>query len=283
MNVLVTSAAGSVGGEIARLLVERGQAVRGVTPQPDNAIAVDGMELFCGDMSSAVDVAHALEGVRRAFLEIPDDNGAAFVAGAATAGLEHVVLLSSFATFVRLPSGDANTVRARYRMGEEALTRARVPSTFLRCAGLDDDILRWTSAIGEGRVRAPFADVSLPRVHPGDVATCTAEILAGWAPEPGAYVLTGPEPITTRQQVAVLRELLGKPIALEELSLDDAMACFPDGTPGLVRRSLLETLGEAASALVVTGDVEHLTGHPARSFRDWATAHLGAFARPVRT
>ena len=63
---------------------------------------------------------------------------------------------------------------------------------------------------------------------------------------------TGPEPITTRQEVAVLCELLGTPLTFEELSFDDAMASFPDGTPDLVRRSLLETLGEAASSLVVT-------------------------------
>ena len=256
-RVLVTGAAGSVGGEVARLLVERGQTVRRVMAQSDDAIPVDGVEVLCGDMSSVTDVARALEGVRRAFLEIPEDNGAAFEAGAARASLDHVVLLSSFATFIRLPSGDANTVRARCRLGEEALTRARVPSTFLRCAGFDDDILRWTSAIGEGLVRAPFADVPLPKVHPGDIAACTAEILAGGAPEPGAYVLTGPERITIRQEVAVLRELLGTPLTLEELSFDGAMASFPDGTPDLVRRSLLETLDEAASALVVTDDVEH--------------------------
>ncbi len=279
----MTCATGTVGSEVIRLLVGQGQPVRGVTQQPDPTGPPDGVETFCGDMSAPADVARALEGVQRAFLEIPDDNGAAFAAGAARLGLEHVVLLSSFSTFVELPSGDANLVRARYRAGEGALTKARVPSTFLRCAGFDDDILRWTSALDDGVVRAPFADVPLPNVHPGDIASCTAEILAGRAPEPAAYVLTGPEEITTRQAVAVLGELLGSALRLEELSFEDAMAYFPDETPDLVRRSLLETLGEAASALVVTTDVEHLTGHRARSFRDWAAAHLGALVRPVRT
>jgi len=283
MKVLVTGTAGGVGGEVARLLVQRGQAVRGVTSQPENAIALDQMELLCGDMSFAGDIVRALDGVRRAFLDIPDDNGAAFVAEAARASLDHVVLLSSFATFVRLPSGNANTVRARYRMAEGALTRARVRSTFLRCAGLDDDILCWTAAIGDGLVRAPCADVPLPKVHPGDIATCTAEILASCAPEPGAFVLTGPEPITTRQAVGVLCELLGKTLTLEELSFDDAMASFPDDTPNPVRRSLLETIGELASELVVTSDIEHLTGHPPRTFRDWASAHLDQFGGPPGT
>lgn len=278
-KILVMNTTDAVGAPLARLLVEQGRPVRVVAREPVDARPLDGAEVFRGDMTSADDAASALRSVRRAFLEIPDDNGAAFVAAAAGAGLEHVVLLSSFSTFVELPSGSANVVRERYRTGEQVLTSAKLPCTFLRCAGFDDDILRWTSAIGEGVVRAPFADVALPRLDPGDVAASAAAILAASPPEPGAYVLTGPEQISTRQAVAVLSAVLGRPLALEQLSSEEAMGYFRADTPELLRRSLLETLGEAASALAPTTDVEHLTGRPPRSFRDWATDHVGLFAQ----
>ena len=100
-------------------------------------------------------------------------------------------------------------------------------------------------------------------------------------PEPGTYVLTGPEQISIRQAVAVLSALLDRPLSVHELSFEEALACFPASTPELCRRSLLETLGEAASALAPTTDVEHLTGRPARTFSDWASERLTEFAVPL--
>lgn len=268
----------SVGSELVRLLLERDRAVRAVVGEPGAVGAPAGAELFCGDMSSAADVERALTGVQRAFLEMSDDDGRAFAAGAARAGLGHVVLLSSFSTFVSLPNGRANCVRERYRAGEQALTRARLASTFLRCAVFDDDLLRWTTAISEGVVRAPFPDVRVALVDPADVAAAAAAVLAAPAPEPGAYVLTGPEQLSTRDAVGVLSAVLDRPLTLDDLSFDDALAYFPEETPDLVRRSVLEMMGEAASGLAPTTDVEHLTGRPARSFRDWASDHVTALA-----
>ena len=64
---------------------------------------------------------------------------------AALAGeLAHVGGLPFTAT-TELPSGAANIVTARHQAGEEALTKAGVPSTFLRATGFDYNILLWLS------------------------------------------------------------------------------------------------------------------------------------------
>ena len=110
-----------------------------------------------------------LDGVDRAFLLMADDNGAVFAAVAGEVGLGHAVLLSSFTVGGMLPSGEANFFTARHRAGEQALTEAGVPSTFLRATGFDYNLIQWTSGIGEGVVRAPFADLPLPKVDPADV------------------------------------------------------------------------------------------------------------------
>lgn len=97
---------------------------------------------------------------------------------------------------------------------------------------------------------------------------------------PETYVITGPQTITMRQEVAILGELLGRELRVEELSPAEAAAAaaaFPAGTLEFVATSVLEAQGPAAAALAPSGDVTELTGRPARTFRDWADAHLAAF------
>ncbi len=76
------------------------------------------------------------------------------------------MLLSSYTAVVPLPSG--NVIAARHRSGEQALIEADVPSTFLRCVGFDYNILKWTSDLNDDGIRAPYPDVALPVVHPGN-------------------------------------------------------------------------------------------------------------------
>jgi hypothetical protein len=82
--------------------------------------------------------------------------------------------------------------------------------------------------------------------------------------------------------VAIIGQLLGKEIRVEELTMDEAAEIgFPEGTPDFVTRSVLETLGAGAAALDPTNGVQTLTGRPPRSFRDWATDHLQAFQATI--
>lgn len=284
MTTLVVGATGNVGREVTRLLAEQGHAVRAVTRDPSKAQLPEGVEVVAGDMMAPVEIDRVLEGVDRAFLTMPDDNGAAFAEGAGRAGLQHVVLLSSFAASIELPSGEQNIVTARHRAGEQALAAAGVPTTALRAAGFDYNILQWTTDLADGVVRAPFVGVGLPKVDPDDIAASAVAVLTDDDAKPQTYSITGPEAITMRQEVAVLGELLGRQLRLEELSAEEAAAAaFPAGTPDFVTTSVLETQGTAAAALVPSGDVAELTGRPARTFRDWATRHLAAFGTEAAT
>lgn len=277
MNILVTGATGTVGGHVVAGLLDRDHSVKVIVRDRGKATFPEAVEVIEGDLTDADALRRALSGVERAFLNMADDNGAAFAAAARDADVEHVVLLSSFTVDVPLASGDDNVIAMRHRAGEQALERAGVPATFLRSSGFDYNILQWTSAISEGIVRAPFLDVALPKVHPGDIGRAAAAVLLEAAPVPGVYVITGPERITMREEIAIVGELLDRLLEAEELSFEDAMAAFPEGTPELVRRSVVETQDKEASVLAPTDDLERLTGMRARSFREWATENLRAF------
>jgi uncharacterized protein YbjT (DUF2867 family) len=269
LKFLVTGATGTVGGEVLKQLVSEGADVRAVTREASKADLPDGVELVEADLTVAEDVDRALSGIDRVFLNMADDDGAAFFAGAMKAQLDYVVLLSSFTAFVPLPSGDQNIVAVRHRAGEDGLAEAGLSFTALRAAGFDYNLLMWATELGEGVVRAPSVDVRLPKIDPRDIGASAAAVLL--APESRAshYTITGPEKISTREEVAIVGQLLGREIRVEELSVAEAAEIgFPEGTPDFVVRSVLETLGEGAAALDPTGDVQTLTARPARSFRD---------------
>ncbi len=278
MKILVTGATGTVGGHVLRYLTGQGHEVRALVRDLAKADLPADVEVVQGDLTDAADVRRALDGVDRAFLNMADDNGAQFASVAGKVGLGHAVLLSSFTAEYPLPGGDANIIAARHKAGEQALAEAGVPSTFLRAAGFDYNILMWAGAAREGVVRAPYPDVELPVVHPADIAASAAAVLLADNPPTGAFSITGPEKLSVRDQAQALSEVLGHDVRVEQISEDEAKRDnFPDGTPDFVTTSVLETMGEAASALEPSGDVQTLTGRAPRTFREWAEENEGAF------
>jgi uncharacterized protein YbjT (DUF2867 family) len=280
MKILVTGATGTVGTEVAEQLYEQGHAVRALVRNPAKADLPDGIDVVTGDLTEPDDVRRALTGMDRAFLNMADDDGAAFASVAGEMNLQHVALLSSFTVSVRLPSGPDNIVTARHATGERLLSEAGVPATFLRAAGFDYNVLLWAESLSDGVVRTPFPDVRLPVVHPGDIAACAAAALSAEKPPVGVFSITGPEPLSTRDQVRTLSELTDRPVSVEQMTIQEAVdEAFPAGTPQFVSMSVLETLGLGgqAAALPVSDDVAVLTGQPPRDFRQWAAENLASF------
>jgi uncharacterized protein YbjT (DUF2867 family) len=103
-------------------------------------------------------------------------------------------------------------------------------------------------------------------------------VLLSPTPITGAFSITGPEKLSVRDQTAVLSDVLGTDLRVEQISEDDAVKVgFPEGTPEFVTSSVLGTLSPAATVLETSGDVQKLTGHAARTFADWALGNAQAF------
>src|SRR5580693_8482016 len=67
-TIFVTGATGQTGGNVCEQLIERGDHVRALVRNPDDAAALSaiGVELVKGDISDADDVAHAARGAEAA-------------------------------------------------------------------------------------------------------------------------------------------------------------------------------------------------------------------------
>ncbi|PYQ58949.1 MAG: hypothetical protein DMF53_19595 [Acidobacteria bacterium] len=89
-------------------------------------------------------------------------------------------------------------------------------------------------------------------------------------------VLTGPESLSHREQVATIGEGIGRPLRFEEISPDEARRELPFPAPvmDMLLKAWAAAMGHPA---LVTSTVAEITGKPARTFREWVADHAEAF------
>ena len=97
---------------------------------------------------------------------------------------------------------------------------------------------------------------------------------------PVLHPLTGPEPISGRDQVRLLGAALGREIGITEIPAEAArQRMIRAGTPDRVTNAVLATLASAGTGpgARVRPTVHQLTGRPARPYSEWAMRHRAAF------
>ncbi|MFJ6053376.1 NAD(P)H-binding protein [Streptomyces sp. NPDC092307] len=198
------------------------------------------------------------------------------LAAARQAGVKHVVLVSSIAVQTHPHLGLAGENLAV----EQLLKASGMAWTILRPTQFASNALMWAACIRAHKtVHAPYAETALPTIHPADIASVARVALT----EPGhhgcAYALTGPEPVTARQQVEAIAATLGRKVPFAEFSRRQAReqmaAVFgPDAADAV----LDVTGGDVNHELLMVRDtVVQLTGTPARPFQQWASENADAF------
>jgi uncharacterized protein YbjT (DUF2867 family) len=149
----------------------------------------------------------------------------------------------------------------------------------LRPGNFNSNTLQWADSVRTHRVvAAPFGDVALPAIDPIDIAEAAAVALR----EPGhagrIYTLTGPAPISPRQQTAAIGAALGEPVRFVEQSRDEARNQMLGFMPEPVVEATLNVLGSPSpDEQRVYPDVERLLHRAPRTFTQWAHKHIEAF------
>jgi uncharacterized protein YbjT (DUF2867 family) len=283
MTILVTGVRGGIGGRLARRLRDSGAAVRGTARDASAPGLPPGLDVVELDLAEPepdpARTARALDGVEAVFLYPVRGGGiAGFLEAARAAGVGHVVLLSSPASFAA-HEHDRYIGRA-HRTIERTLEDSELPHTLLYPGWLDSNAARdWGEQIRRtARVALPYPDAQFTPIHLDDVAEVAALLLTGAAARPRIQVLTGPESLSQRELVAAIGEVTGRVLEVETIGRREALA----GRPAWMPEAVLETLLAVQEAAVgvtapVDNSVARLTGHPARSFRAWVEAHREAF------
>ncbi len=197
-------------------------------------------------------------------------------------GVRRVVALAAMNIDDPLDQQPSRAAGDRNRESEEAAAASDLEWTSLRPSSFAANTARaWGGQLRAGdTVRYPFASFQESLVDERDVAEAAARALLddGWAGR--RLELTGPQSLSHREAVAVLGEVLGRPLRFEELPAADAAR-------GMVRQGMPAPFVEALMARYarhpehpqhpVTDDAWKVLGRPARTYAAWAADHADAF------
>ncbi|AZQ71368.1 MULTISPECIES: NAD(P)H-binding protein [Streptomyces] len=275
--ILVTGATGNVGSALLKELQACGAGpLRGLTRDAARAVFPEGVEAVEGDFADTASLKPALDGVRSLFLVSRLGSDADILEAARQAGVEHVVLVSSITVQTHPHLGPAGENLAVERL----LKDSGMAWTILRPTQFASNSLMWAASIREHEtVRAPYADTGLPTIHPADIASVARVALT----EPGhhgrTYALTGPEPVTARQQAEAIAAVLGREVPFAEISRQEAHARMAAVFGDEAADAVLDVMGGDVNdeILTVRDTVSQVTGSPARPFRQWAAENAAAF------
>jgi len=278
---LITGATGNIGRSVVEQLHEAGHDVRALVRDASRAESLPkGIDIVVGDLDDAASIAAALRGVDGVFL-LHAGAGTAqtqiMIDAARPAGVRRIVLLSSIGARLRPLPTPGETLAAR----EELLRASGLDATYLRPNQLMSNALWWADGIRDaGRVVDPTGPGRIPVVDPDDIARVAARVLTQGGHVGHGYILNGPEALTSREQVAILAEVLGRTIDFVDVTPEQfARDSGARGTPA-PRAAALQNLNElfrAGRAGVIADDIANLTGVAPRTFRAWCERHIDAF------
>lgn len=259
MTVLVTGATGHTGRHVVAGLEAVGVPTRVLVRDP--AKAPEGADVVRGDIT---DPAAAADGVDAVYLLWPF-----FTADGIEKALEpfrgkKIVYLSAMSAEDGGVWGDV----------EAAIEKVTGDWTFLRVTGLATNALAWAPQVRAGVVRAPYGQAKRSLVHERDVADMAVKALTG--DHIGQiHLVTGPESVAQAEQVRLIGEARGTPVAWEEQPPDEAKAQLSVHLGAEFASSAVDYWASLVEdPEPVSLDVARVTGHPARPFGDWAREHF---------
>ncbi|MFH8755627.1 NAD(P)H-binding protein [Streptomyces atroolivaceus] len=275
--ILVTGATGNIGSALLEELHARGAGpLRGLTRDAARAVFPEGVAAVEGDFVEPASLKSALEGVHSLFLVSRLGPDADVLEAARQAGVEHVVLVSSITVQTHPHLGPAGENLAV----EQLLRASGMAWTILRPTQFASNALMWAASIrGHETIRAPYPETALPTIHPADIASVARVALTEPSHQGRIYALTGPEPVTARQQVEAIAAAVGREIPFAEISRQQARAQMAAIFGAEAADAVLDVTGGDVNdeLLMVRDTVSQITGTPARPFQRWASENATAF------
>jgi uncharacterized protein YbjT (DUF2867 family) len=282
--ILVTGATGQIGREVVAQLVEAGVPVRALSRNPESAGLPDPVEVVHGDLEAPDSLDAALAGVNAVFLVWMSPLAAAAPAIARIASRAgRIVFLSAPIRTTHPFFQQPNDLRGIYAGVEDLIETSGVQWTIVRPGPFALNCRNWWAPqIRQGNVVRWFHGAAqTAAVHERDIGAVAVRALCEDGHHTRDYLLTGPESLTQREQLAIIGDVIGRPLVFEEVSPDAArrevMAQWPPRAADMLLRAYAAAVDQPA---LITQTIEEVTGHHARTFREWASDHATDFTAP---
>jgi uncharacterized protein YbjT (DUF2867 family) len=281
-KVLVTGATGNTGSRLVQALCEAQVDVRAFVRDEAKAQSLKemGAEIVKGDLDQPETIGPTLEGVDKIYLltwngPTQAQQAENVIKAAQKAGKPHIVRHSMWG------SEKSRIVQQGDRI-EETLKSSGLPWTVLKPTFFMQNLMMAAQTIvSDGVFYWDTGDGKLGMIDVRDIAESAFAVLTGSGHEGKSYILTGPEAISMQDAAKTFSKLLGKEVTYVNVPHEASLKSMVSmGFPEWIARGygeLMEGFSEGF-ANRVTDNVEILTGHPARSFEQFARDFAQVFA-----
>ena len=219
----VTGVTGKLGGQVAKVLSQKGLKAVHIARSPERAIKYDNAEIRKASYENSEESRKALEGIKTLLMVSAKENPKRveehhdFIDAAKIAGVEHIVYISFYnnkkdATFTLL--------RDHYQT-EKYIKEQGLKYTFLRDNFYIDFFLDLCFEYGE--IRGPAGDGLVSAVARRDAADIVVAVMLNVQEyENKVLNLTGPRDLSMKNIVKVVGEKLGKEIFYINETVEEA-------------------------------------------------------------
>jgi uncharacterized protein YbjT (DUF2867 family) len=242
-----------------------------------------GVECVTADLARPESLAGALDGVSVLFVHprAVGDSAGKLLAMAAEHGVRRVVVLSAINVDDDPAYQPSRANGDRNKEVEDAVTGSGLPWVAVRSSTFAVNTIGMFGAqVRAGDVvRGPYANFAESPIHELDLAAVIAHALLYDDLDGRRIPVTGPQSLTHEDQVAVIGEVLGRPLRFQEVPPDMAAAgMVARGIPEVFVTALMARYARGAGQPApVTDEVEQILGRPARTFANWVADHTHAF------
>jgi uncharacterized protein YbjT (DUF2867 family) len=275
-RILVIGASGRVGRQVVTQLLTTNTRIRAVSRNPQSAGLPPQVDVMGGDLTMPPTLDNCLEGVDAVFLvwTAPPATVSQVIERIAKHARRIVFLSSPYQTAHPLFQASQPNLLSKLHAEIERLIRASGLSwTFLRPGMFAANAREWWAdqiRKGDG-VRWPYALSPTAPIDERDIAAVGVRALRDEKCSGAEYVITGPQSLTHREQVATIGDALGRPLRLEEISPEEWRNELPPFIPAPAANMLLAAWAAAVGQpALITSTVAEVLGRPAHTFLDWA-------------
>jgi uncharacterized protein YbjT (DUF2867 family) len=273
-KVLVTGATGTQGGAVARLLLERGHAVRALTRKPDSpaarALADRGAELATGNLADRAAVDAAARGVDAVF-----SVGTPFEAGPAEETKQGITVADAakaagaFLVYTSVGSADQKTqiphFDSKYEV-EQHIRASGAEATIIAPVYFMENVRFVQAQLATGILPSPLSPGRpLAQIAAADIAQAAVAAIEDRARHAGKrYDLAGDE-LTGEDTARILSEVTGRSIRYVQIPLDVIRQTM--GEDGAAMYEWFEKVGYSIDRAALARD---FPGVRWTSFESWA-------------
>jgi uncharacterized protein YbjT (DUF2867 family) len=280
-KILVTGATGNTGSGLVPALHNTGVDVRALVHDEAKAQPLKdlGVEVVVGDLDQPDTLAPAVDGVDKIYLltwngPTQEQQVTNVLAAAKQAGTPHIVRHSMWGS-------ERSRIVQQGNRAEEAVKASGLPWTLLEPTFFMQNLMMAAQTIAsDGMIYWDTGDGKLGMIDVRDIVDTALAVLTQDGHEGKSYILTGPAAISLHDVAATFSKVLGKPVQYVNVPHEASFEAMTGmGVPAWIAEGygeLMEGFSEGF-ANSTTDHVATLTGHPARSFEQFARDYAQYF------